>query len=40
MALFKKKVELNRFLHHTIAATFAGGFPMAQVDPVSGKGPG
>ena len=32
MALFKKKVELNRFLHHTIA-TFVGGFPMAQVDP-------
>ena len=29
----RRKVELNRFLHHTIAATFAGGFPMAQVDP-------
>ena len=33
MALFKKKVELNRFLHHTIAATFTGGFPMAEVVP-------
>ena len=33
MALFKKKVELNRFLHNAIAATFTGGFPIAQVDP-------
>ncbi len=33
MALFKKKVELNRFLHHTIAAAFTGGFPMAHADP-------
>jgi len=33
MALFKKKVQLNRFLHNAIAATFAGGFPISQVDP-------
>ena len=34
MALFKKKIELNRFLHNAIAATFAGGFPISQVDPL------
>lgn len=33
MALFKKKLELNRFLHNAIAATFAGGFPISQIDP-------
>ncbi len=33
MALFKRKIELDRFLHNAIAATFAGGFPIAQVDP-------
>ena len=33
MALFKKKVELDRFLQNAIAATFAGGFPISKVDP-------
>ena len=33
MALFKKRVELSRFLHHAVAATFTGGFPIARVEP-------
>jgi len=32
MALFKKKVELDRFLQNAIAAAFAGGFPISKVD--------
>ena len=34
MTLFKKRIELDRFLHHAIAATFASGLPIAQVDPL------
>jgi len=33
MALIRKKVELDRFLHHDIAGALAGAFPIAQVDP-------
>jgi hypothetical protein len=33
MALFRKTIKFNRFLHHAIAATFTGGVPIVPVDP-------